>query len=435
MILNHHIFRGLIKVIIIGVLLNLMPFTHVAEAEEPDKEAKWWKGNLHTHTLWSDGDDYPDMVVKSYRDNNYNFLVLTDHNVFQDREVWTDPESNKGGVRAMMKYLETFGKAVDSRTSNGKTEIRLKTFKEMSEHFDRDQEFLLIGGEEVTARHLTAPIHLNASNIDRVIPPATGDSVADVMQKNVDLIKAYRKESGKEVLIHINHPNFGWGITAEELMGIRGENFFEVYNGHPSVNNNGDKVHASTERMWDIILTWRLGILNMPVMYGLATDDSHSYHARSPKLSNTFRGWVMVRAGELHPDAIIRAIHQGQFYASSGVEMDQLSWSPDKPLFLKPKAAEGETFTFTFIGTRKGFDRTNRKIRTASGDALRITHRYSSDVGEVLQKSSGLSATYTPKGDELYVRCLIESNQLMQYPLAQGETRKAWIQPIIPTQQ
>ena len=26
-------------------------------------QATWWKGNLHTHSLWSDGDDYPDYVI------------------------------------------------------------------------------------------------------------------------------------------------------------------------------------------------------------------------------------------------------------------------------------------------------------------------------------------------------------------------------------
>ena len=28
------------------------------------EEANWWKGNLHTHTLWSDGDDSPEQIAK-----------------------------------------------------------------------------------------------------------------------------------------------------------------------------------------------------------------------------------------------------------------------------------------------------------------------------------------------------------------------------------
>lgn len=32
-----------------------------------DTPAQWYKGNLHTHTLWSDGDDFPEMVADWYR--------------------------------------------------------------------------------------------------------------------------------------------------------------------------------------------------------------------------------------------------------------------------------------------------------------------------------------------------------------------------------
>ncbi|MBK9316840.1 MAG: hypothetical protein IPM55_21725 [Acidobacteria bacterium] len=41
---------------------------------------KWYKGNTHTHTLNSDGDSTPDEVARWYRENGYQFLVLTDHN-------------------------------------------------------------------------------------------------------------------------------------------------------------------------------------------------------------------------------------------------------------------------------------------------------------------------------------------------------------------
>jgi len=68
------------------------------------------------------------------------------------------------------------------------------------------------------------------------------------MQKNVDAVLAQEKKTGQPMFPHINHPNFGWGITAEELAQVRGERFFEVYNGHPGVRNYGDEAHASVER-------------------------------------------------------------------------------------------------------------------------------------------------------------------------------------------
>lgn len=34
-------------------------------------ELRWWKGNLHTHIFWSDGDDFPEMVVQWYQAHGY----------------------------------------------------------------------------------------------------------------------------------------------------------------------------------------------------------------------------------------------------------------------------------------------------------------------------------------------------------------------------
>jgi hypothetical protein len=39
-----------LAVAIVAGLLAVVPLASAAEA-------RWWKGNLHTHSLWSDGDD------------------------------------------------------------------------------------------------------------------------------------------------------------------------------------------------------------------------------------------------------------------------------------------------------------------------------------------------------------------------------------------
>jgi len=110
------------------------------------------------------------------------------------------------------------------------------------------------------------------------------------MQNNTNALLAQRERTGQSMMIHLNHPNFHYGVTAEDLMKVVGENFFEVYNGHPGVNNNGNESYASTDRIWDIILTKRLAELKLPMMYGLATDDGHSYHKNSQPRERTGQG-------------------------------------------------------------------------------------------------------------------------------------------------
>ena len=66
------------------VFLNL----HFLISAEDSSKAKWWKGNLHTHSLWSDGDDFPEMIVNWYVEHGYNFLALSDHNILSEGNKW-----------------------------------------------------------------------------------------------------------------------------------------------------------------------------------------------------------------------------------------------------------------------------------------------------------------------------------------------------------
>jgi len=49
-----------------------------------DAPGRWYRGNLHTHTLVSDGERTPAEAVAFYRDHGYDFVALTDHMVFAE---------------------------------------------------------------------------------------------------------------------------------------------------------------------------------------------------------------------------------------------------------------------------------------------------------------------------------------------------------------
>ncbi|HSH16756.1 MAG TPA: hypothetical protein VLD18_12015 [Verrucomicrobiae bacterium] len=415
----------------LGVVMGLLGVNFLPAAEP---ESRWWKGNLHTHSLWSDGDDYPEMIVEWYQREGYHFLALSDHNVLLEGQKWVDATNNAGGTRALERYRARFGAQwVEQRQAGDRLQVRLKPLGEFRHLFEEPQRFLLLPAMEITDRHLAAPVHINATNLRDHVPPRSGSSVYEVMQNNVNAVLEQREATGQLMFPHLNHPNFVWGVTAEELMRVEGERFFEVYNGHPAVRNEGDDQHAGTERMWDIILTWRLAVLGLEPMFGLATDDSHHYHEQAVGKSNSGRGWVMVRAAYLTPEHLIRALEAGDFYASSGVLLHQLERTADT-LKLEIAAESGVRYRTQFIGTRKNFDRTNTPVRNAAGEALRVTHRYSDEVGEVLAEVIGTSAAYTLKGDELYVRAKVISSKVKSNPYAEGEFEAAWTQPLIPAQ-
>src|SRR6266498_3372706 len=110
------------------LLLTLVLVAARGSAATGTAQPRWWKGNLHTHSLWSDGDDYPEMIVDWYQQHNYQFLALSDHNILLQGNKWIEATNNKGGSVALEKYLNRFGTNwVQFRQRKGKQQVRLKT--------------------------------------------------------------------------------------------------------------------------------------------------------------------------------------------------------------------------------------------------------------------------------------------------------------------
>jgi hypothetical protein len=251
-----------------------------------------------------------------------------------------------------------------------------------------------------------------------------------VMQNDVNAVLAQRKATGQPMIPHINHPNFRWALTAEDIMKVQGEKFLEVYNGHPITMNAGDAQHASHERIWDIVLTRRLGELHLEPIWGTAVDDSHAYHEFNMEKSNPGRGWLMVSASELSPVALIASLEKGDFYASSGVRLKQVKRGP-KELVVEIEAEPGVTYRTEFIGTRKGYD-TNSQPVMVEGKPINATRIYSKELGAVFTTASGTRAAYRLKGNELYVRAKVISSKKKSNPCVDGEFEQAWVQPVVP---
>jgi hypothetical protein len=411
------------------VLAHLLLIASCFAAEQPTLQ--WFKGNLHTHSFWSDGDDFPEMIVDWYKTNGYQFLGLSDHNILQEGTKWVVATNTTRALAALPKYLQRFGSNwVEQGEQKGNPAVRLKTLEEFRKLFE-DDRFLLMKSEEVSDRFSRWPLHFINSNLRELIKPPGGTSIVDVVQRNFDVVTEQRKKTGAPILHHLAHPNFGWALTAEDIIQVRSERFFEVYNGHNDVNNEGDKFHVNTERMWDIINTHRIGERNDPPLLGLAVDDAHHYHKFSPKNANAGRGWVVVRAAELKPEAIITALEAGDFYASSGVRLGDVIWKDNK-LTVRIEPEAGVTYTTQFIGTRAPVDWTSKPVTGARNHSLGVTRRYSSGIGAVLSVQIGGTATYTCKGDELYVRACVISSKPKKNAVAKGDWEKAWTQPVQP---
>jgi hypothetical protein len=374
------------------------------------------------------------MIADWYRSHGYHFLALSDHNILSEGDRWISHDEivKREHEEALAKYLKRFGEDwVNQRGTPGTPshEIRLKPLAEFRKLLERPGQFLMIQGEEISDKAEGLPVHLNATNIEKLLPPVGGTTVAETIENNLRAAEEHAEKSGREIFVHLNHPNFHYAITAEEIATVIRERFMEVYNGHTGVGHLGDKYHPSVEYIYDVANTIRVGQLNAPPLFAVATDDSHHYDG---KLScRPGRGWIMVRAAKLEPDTIVRAIKAGDFYASSGITLSDVRYDATKKLLqLDIEPEKGVEYTTQFIGTKQGYDPNSEERVDSKGKPLRTTRKYSADVGQVLATVKGESPAYQLTGDELYVRAVVTSTTPHNEPSFEGQFQQAWTQPV-----
>lgn len=400
-------------------------------------EPRWFKGNTHTHSLWSDGNDFPEMITDWYRKHGYQFLAISDHNVLQSQEVWmavdaVEKRRKALGKTTMEKYRARFPAPwVETRDSDGQSFVRLKKLAEYRPLFEKPGEFLLVEAEEISANFLgekknKVPVHINAVDPGEVITPVSGTSIRDVLRQNLQAIRDQEKRLGRPILAHVNHPNFQWALTAEDIAEAVEENYVEVYNGHPGIHQNGDDTRIGNEQIWDIANTLRLGHLKAHPLFGMGTDDSHHYHGED---NSPGRGWIMVRAADLSTPALIKAMRAGDFYASSGVTLDDVKFE-DHTLRVRIHTAPGVSYTTRIVGTLEDFDPTTHDVNSPAGDPHPMRTSYSADIGKTLATIEGAVVDFPLTGKELYVRATITSTRPHPNPSYPGQLEMAWTQPV-----
>ena len=165
-------------------------------------------------------------------------------------------------------------------------------------------------------------------------------------------------------------------------------------------------MHISVEEMWDIINV-SYYTQNKPLLYGVATDDSHNYHEQSSNLSNSGRGWIMVESDSINTKSLIDAMETGKFYASSGIYLKKVIHAKNH-LTIEIDSQSGVNYEIIFYGYKKNTESVVELSRSQSNKAI-----------------------YVFENDDIFVRAKINSDQKIPNPYKEGETASAWTQPIL----
>lgn len=296
-------------------------------------QANWYKGQLHMHTTKSDGNATPQEAAKDYKNAGYDFIVFTDHNISYKPSKYIKSSIDNFLVIQGMEF-----------TYNGKNRFGRKT-----------------------------PVHANGIGITKTIPVTEVKYLSEMYKNIIDAIYS------DHAMPLLNHPNFKAGYTAEELMDINQPYMLEL-----GAFNSRNMAEAGAETIWDRLLSSGKKVL------GAATSDTHNYN--NPK--NLDKGYIVCNAKDLTMESILNAIRIGDFYASTGVNIDQYIVYRSS-IFISVKTNPDTTYEIEFIGKD----------------------------GVILKNRIGTEALYTFKNtpEEEYVRVRVSDNK--------GNI--AWMQPVL----
>lgn len=392
----------------------------------------WYRGNLHMHSMWSDGNVLPEDAVGWYRDHGYQFVCLSDHQMLQlDTNAWLEVGSKKLGRAQAASYLKAHPDAVTKKDGTNEF-VRLKTLAELKEMFDRPESFLMVPGHELNRGIGGLETHMNAINVRDTIPYRYGETPFDTFRRIDAAVDAWGDEHGVPTLFILNHPTWRYfDILPEVLIGLPQVRFFEVCNAdgghiyppHPS--------WYSIEKFWDIVNAFRVEDGHPPV-YGTASDDTHRYTDPAGS-ARPGEGWICVRAPHLTPEALVQAMYRGEFYASTGVALDDVVFDPAAgTLRVKVRPEAGVTYTIRFTTTRAGFDRATTAFDDPAADKkpARVGIRYSDAIGKTVKTVGGVEAEYTMDPEDLYVRATVTSSKpAVDRVSNEPEFDTAWTQP------
>ncbi len=221
-------------------------------------QKKMLKGGLHCHTTRSDGNGEPDEVIRLHKSNNYDFLALTDHRIYNYKNFADDVDIT---IIPGMEFDNTFVR------ENG-----FRTFHQV-----------YIGPDDET----------NGYSQDEELPHGNA--------RNQEEFQVYLDEAhSKNNLTIYCHPQ--WSSTPTRYFDkLKGNFAFEIWNSGCAIEDDMD---TDNGMYWDELLG--SGVK----MFAVATDDGHAMYQHC-------KGWVMVNA-ENNVKDILKALENGAFYSSCG---------------------------------------------------------------------------------------------------------------------
>jgi len=227
---------------------------------------KFHRGNLHTHSTHSDGVLTAEEVCRRYQAEGYDFISLTDH------------------------FVGLFDYPITDTTAF------------------HNQDFTSIPGAELHTGtmengnlwHIVAvglPSDFTPPNAPHFRPVKGSESAAAIAQR--------ARKAG--AFVAIAHPHWS-GMSEADARTITAAHAVEIYNHGCIVDNDRGEGFVTLEHLLNAGQKLNL----------IATDDAHF------NTPDFFGGWVMVKATQNSPEALLEALKAGEYYSSTGPQINDI---------------------------------------------------------------------------------------------------------------
>ena len=227
---------------------------------------KFYRGNLHTHSTGSDGALAPQEVCRRYQAEGYDFIALTDHFVgLFDYPITDTTDCRKQGFTTILG-------------------AELHTGSMENGHL-----WHLLG--------IGLPGDFAPPNAPNFRPVKGSESAASIAQR--------ARDAG--AFVAIAHPHWS-GLTEADARSITAAHAVEIYNHGCAVDNDRGEGFLTLEHLLN-----EGSHLNL-----IATDDAHF------NTPDFFGGWVMVKAADNNPEALLAALKAGEYYSSTGPQIHDI---------------------------------------------------------------------------------------------------------------
>ena len=224
------------------------------------------------------------------------------------------------------------------------------------------------------------------------------------------------------MIAFLNHPNFGWGVRAEDMLLAEELRYFEVFNGHPGVRNYGDDA-ARLAPSGCGTSCWPCGSASTPagrVRRWRPTTPTATTSGASGKV-NPGRGWVMVRAPHLTAEALVRGDRGRRLLRSApGSCWTRCARDGDELPAGDPRRTGRDVQDAVHRhdeGRQPRLDAEARQGRQAAAGDRRCTRRTSA---RWWRSRPTPRPSYKLTGKELYVRAKVTSQQAAPEPVREG---------------